>query len=284
MEKIQGLLINLLGKRDQWLPILGTLTLDTQALRDCMAGSLTRVIDDHIQQLQAVASREDMQALDELLQYALNQLQKTEIESSLAYWQAMANLLTTQQGEWRKRWTEKEGFPAKSSTKDKILQGKGIQKQRVTEIVAHLTDKYPTLLRLLKDVAHLPSTDLTEDQGSFFQAIGQILRVLVGSLQLVFQQRGQVDFIEMTLRALEALNNEDQASDIALFLDHRLQHLLIDEYQDTSYIQFQLFEKLIPNGSLAKDALFFSWAIRCNRYTVLGVRKSVCFCGRSVRA
>lgn len=262
MDKIIFLLKKLLAKRDQWLPMLGRLTQDPEALRASMAESLSRVITDHLTQLSQTLSDDQWQALHGLLHYAAKQSTQSGVKSliadcaehaeipglsvdELSYWQGMVTLLLTQKGEWRKKWTEKEGFPAKSSTKDKNLQQeREAYKNAIMDTVADLQEK-ETLLRLLADVMHLPDPTLHQEQADIFRALGEILRVLVGSLQLVFQQRGQVDFIEMSLRALEALSQEGQPSDIALFLDHRLQHILIDEYQDTSFSQFRLFEKLI---------------------------------------
>jgi ATP-dependent exoDNAse (exonuclease V) beta subunit len=42
-----------------------------------------------------------------------------------------------------------------------------------------------------------------------------------------------------------ALGEEDAPTDLALSLDYRVQHLLIDEFQDTSHSQWQLLRKLV---------------------------------------
>ncbi|MGV6825507.1 MAG: UvrD-helicase domain-containing protein, partial [bacterium] len=46
------------------------------------------------------------------------------------------------------------------------------------------------------------------------------------------------------LRALQALGDLDDPSDLALRLDQRIQHILVDEFQDTSYAQFTLLKQL----------------------------------------
>jgi ATP-dependent exoDNAse (exonuclease V) beta subunit len=63
-------------------------------------------------------------------------------------------------------------------------------------------------------------------------------------LKLVFQSRGQVDFTEVSQRALLALEDAEGPTDLALRLDYRIRHLLIDEFQDTSISQFELVARL----------------------------------------
>ena len=72
----------------------------------------------------------------------------------------------------------------------------------------------------------------------------QVLPLAVGELQIVFRERGTVDFAELSLRALEALGRLNEPSDLALALGDRIEHLLLDEFQDTSYTQYELLEKL----------------------------------------
>ena len=48
----------------------------------------------------------------------------------------------------------------------------------------------------------------------------------------------------MTLQALSALGSEGRPADIALYLDYQIRHILIDEFQDTSILQFQLLKML----------------------------------------
>src|SRR5262249_3363240 len=63
-------------------------------------------------------------------------------------------------------------------------------------------------------------------------------------VQLVFARRGVMDFNEATLVALRALDTEGGASDLLLALDTRIEHLLVDEFQDTSFAQCELLERL----------------------------------------
>jgi len=63
-------------------------------------------------------------------------------------------------------------------------------------------------------------------------------------LRLVFARHGEVDFTEVSWSALEALGRPEAPSDLALLLDYRIVHLLVDEFQDTSLSQYELLERL----------------------------------------
>jgi len=60
----------------------------------------------------------------------------------------------------------------------------------------------------------------------------------------VMAENGQVDYSEMSTRAIESLGNEAAPTDLALRMDYRIQHLLVDEFQDTSASQIRLLERL----------------------------------------
>ncbi|MBV5349789.1 UvrD-helicase domain-containing protein, partial [bacterium] len=64
-------------------------------------------------------------------------------------------------------------------------------------------------------------------------------------LWAVFQSAGEVDFVAIAQSAQQALEDENGVTDLALKLDYKISHLLIDEFQDTSPVQMRLIEKLI---------------------------------------
>jgi ATP-dependent exoDNAse (exonuclease V) beta subunit len=63
-------------------------------------------------------------------------------------------------------------------------------------------------------------------------------------LQDVFRNRSSVDFTEVAQAALVALGEEEQPTDLALALEYRIRHLLVDEFQDTSVAQYDLLRRL----------------------------------------
>jgi ATP-dependent exoDNAse (exonuclease V) beta subunit len=116
-------------------------------------------------------------------------------------------------------------------------------KQRMIQLLDELRED-EELCAQLAALRHLPHPMYSETQWHVLQALLAVLPLAVAELQLVFQARGQADYVEAALRALRALGNDEQPTDLALAFDYRLQHVLIDEFQDTSYSQLELLERL----------------------------------------
>jgi len=103
----------------------------------------------------------------------------------------------------------------------------------------------PALAEVLIDLFHAPDENYSDSQKDLIQSLAELLPLLVAELQLVFKEKNQIDFIEINLRALNALGSDDAPTDLALYLDYALKHLLIDEFQDTSVMQLTLIERLV---------------------------------------
>ena len=76
-------------------------------------------------------------------------------------------------------------------------------------------------------------------------------------LRNVFRARGEVDFTEITRAAIHALGGPESPTDLLYWLDYRIQHLLVDEFQDTSLAQYELLESLTGQWSLGDNRTLF---------------------------
>jgi ATP-dependent exoDNAse (exonuclease V) beta subunit len=144
-------------------------------------------------------------------------------------------VLLTAEGAWRRRLTKAEGFPA----------GKPGEpwKERAAALLDAL--KIHEAFRIaLAEMRELPPETYSEEQWEVLGAITRLLPRAVGQLKLAFQARGQADFTEVAQGALLALGGPEAPSDLALALDYRIRHLLVDEFQDTSISQYELIGRL----------------------------------------
>ncbi len=152
-----------------------------------------------------------------------------EDPADLPRWRALADLLLTKEGERRKQVTVKNGFPPA----DKAA------KAAMLELLASLDDSAVAGLRRLRE---LPAPAQGDD--AVVRALVQLLQLAAAELWLVFRERGEVDFGELAARAITALGDESAPSELALRLDYRIRHLLVDEFQDTSPLQIELLARL----------------------------------------
>lgn len=257
---LEDLLAAMLGRRDQWLPHVlmpGGIDAERRRLEDALAHVTLDALSEVREYLPAGIEQE----LVELACFAAERLAADGAESpilacrdlprlpaagldDLAAWRGIANLLLTNEGNWRRSANKGIGFPAASSARDSaekaLFQSR---KERFLALLESLAAADALRLRL-HALRTLPPTRYSERQWEVIQALVTLLPVAAAQLELVFRERGMVDFIEVAQAALVALGEPDNPTDLALSLDYRIRHLLVDEFQDTSVTQFKLLERL----------------------------------------
>lgn len=248
MDKLATLLIDLLAKRDQWLPYLHLDHSDREKLET----QLKSVINYLINKAKKTLPAEQLAELYALARYAGSQLKLIDNTNPIACcdkddpdWEGIATLLLTKEGEFRKTWTIKQGFPSASSASNATDKAAfNHYKACIKSLCENLAD-IPQFKENLAELLHLPNSTYDDAQWDILQSLLFLLKVSVAQLHVIFQRRRQIDFIENSQAALHALGDQDNPTDLALALDYQIKHLLIDEFQDTSFSQFNLIEKLI---------------------------------------
>ncbi|MDH5551800.1 MAG: UvrD-helicase domain-containing protein [Nitrosomonas sp.] len=250
VARIELLLAEMLAGRDHWLRHIHGRTRDEleMALQNAQREAL-----DHVSGLFSRSLQAELQAL---LHYAGANLgadstaspivECVDVESILdsrevVHWCGISELLQTEKA-WRKQLTVKNGFPPGRTTSEKELCKSW--KDRGIALIELLKPNH-SLCQALIDVRGLPPSTYTDQQWQILGVITRLLPYAAGQLKLVFQMKGKVDFTEVAQGALLALGDPEMPTDLALALDYRIQHLLIDEFQDTSISQYQLIEKMI---------------------------------------
>jgi len=260
IQRIQQLLVTMLAKRDQWLRHL-IQSQNGSTRRDELEKAFYNLIEDHLSHLNSLLPSGLIDELCDLAYYASNhvdcnkqaritrwssmeQQQLSANPDQLLFWQGLADLLLTQKGELRKSVTKAIGFPAPSSTTDVELKNTYQQKKDSALSLLNEIGQYPELVQAIATLQDMPALTYTDKQWQLIQALSRIMLLSAGHLKIVFSEHGQVDFTEIAESALEALGHETQPTDLAMILDYKLQHILIDEFQDTSQGQFKLLQKL----------------------------------------
>jgi len=254
---VEKLLAAMLARRDQWLRHI----LNERMDRTLLEQALARVIADTLSALRTELPENLRQPLVDCARYAachlppesdspilackdLDDTLPVEVEY-LIQWQGLATLLLTQEDSFRRSVDKNIGFSAPSSSENK--QEKEELKQQKSAINELLDDlrKHESLRQQLAFTRLLPPPNYSEQQWRMLEALSQILPLAVAHLIGLFRETGQVDFCEVSQRALLALGEEDAPTDLALALDYAIKHILMDEFQDTSLSQFTLIERLL---------------------------------------
>lgn len=150
--------------------------------------------------------------------------------AELAAWQALASLLLTGAGTFRRSLQQADGFPARD------VQGRALRDD-LLQLLAGLPEQAAACLHGLRE---LPHPDAMHDSWEMVEVMDRLLALAESRLRLVFGQAGAVDFVAIAEHARHALGADGEPTDLALALDHRISHLLIDEFQDTSPGQVEL--------------------------------------------
>ncbi len=248
-EKLLTLFVELLEKRDQWmLPLHQAKVQNKASFEDGLAW-----IEDHVvSRLHKSLPPDDGEEL-RLLCTELAQL-TLHVDSpshGLCTWsnsQAMdrtiaislASLLLTSQNSLRKSFDHHVGL------KRGVCDDRDYSRIKAssTELLAHLSAN-PEFLQALIRVKNLPPPHYDQQQWEILQTLFLFLPLLTAHLHILFSENNMVDFTSISQQALLALGEPDEPTDLALFLDYQIQHLLIDEFQDTSIQQFDLLSRLV---------------------------------------
>lgn len=83
-------------------------------------------------------------------------------------------------------------------------------------------------------------------EASFFRVVGNMLDSIQASRDFYFRKENCLDFIGVTNKAYELLCKQKISSDFFYFrLDDHISHILLDEFQDTSIIQYKILLPII---------------------------------------
>ncbi len=247
-EQVRSLFADMLERRDHWLPsVLASGT--GRDWRERLQADLSRVASQTLkilaqllppsladalwQSAMGAASRfpEPDDAMQSLAQ--LREPAGTD-PTSLAHWQSLTRfVLVATRDRFRKTMDKNCGFPP-------TLRA---EKASHLALLAEMAT-IPGALEAWCDVAFLPPLAYEEEQWRVVEALLGLLKRLTAHLRVIFTERTRVDYTEVALAAREALGPPDEPTDLALRLDYRIRHILVDEFQDTSLAQIELLRRL----------------------------------------
>lgn len=255
-ERVQELVAAMLARRDQWLRHLAG--SDDHRNRERLEAALARIVTEGLEAARAAFPEPLRDEFLRLLRFAASQLgddaelavcrDLTDLPpgriEALPQWQAIVRWLLTNEGRLRKSPTKNQGFPPKSAGADaaekRLFE---TMKKGMNALLDSLREE-AGFAQALARIPALPLPRYTDAQWQVLEALFALLVHAAAHLSVTFQQAGEVDFAEIAMQAVAALGEPEAPTDLALQLDYRIRHLLVDEFQDTSINQFELLRRL----------------------------------------
>ncbi len=256
----EDLLLRMLRDRDQWLRLVvprddaavGRVTLEF-AIRDAVNTDLEKVLhalpadlNGEIAELAAFAAENlRIEGSNSPIKACLGieELPRAEIEMVPA-WRGIFALLMTKKGTVRSTVNALSGFPPAAGTRSVPEQERREEHKDRMLVVLEKIAGNRELVTALQRIELLPDEALSIRQWKLVQSFIDLLPRAAAELKVVFQERGVVDFTEMAHAARRAIGYPDAYTDLALKLDYRIHHILVDEFQDTSVTQVELLKGL----------------------------------------
>ena len=269
-DRLVDLLTSMLASREQWIGHLIDARRDDGFDRQGMEAALRYLVENQLEDARLLTPDSLFAELPRFYRYAISNdaqnavamgelleacggfdcefLDLSTNADALPYWKTMISSLLTGGGTIRKSVTVKDGFPAPSSAKGEDKLRCAAYKEKFIALLAALSEN-TELIGSYKTIGTLPNPVYEDEAWESLESLMRILIRAAGNWELVMAESGEVDYGEIAQRAIRSLGSEGAPSDLALRLDYRIQHLLVDEFQDTSASQIQLLDKLTHGWS-----------------------------------
>ncbi len=249
-------IVKLLNKRDQWM-ISFFENAEEYRSRDDQERILSELVESILKECYETIDQPFKTELFQLALYSGNNIAADNPDDPLAclaklqefpkpsadqlpFWKALVSMVLTASNTPRKKPNKTTGFPA-----DKTDTAQDYKK-RMQNILEKL-EKSADVVELFVHVRTLPNPRLSNEEWEFLEHMLELLPVIDGTLRRIFSERGKIDFTEIALSSKKALGQEMAPSELLLKLDSTLHHILVDEFQDTSFKQITLL-KLLTEG------------------------------------
>lgn len=266
VAKVERLLVRLLYLRDQWLPYILQIRDSSANAKAYLQHSLSELIEESLFNATQELLEFETEIL-ELANFSANNLKNgndfSELlslpsceYSEIQNWHSIIAFLITDKGTWRLKVDKRNGFPA-ADKKNPEFSALCEQKKQLHKQLREKLQDSDKLLETLSYIKLLPNPELDHIQWSFLSSLTEVLTYLNRQLLLSFRKFRMIDHTQTGASANMALGSEDSPTDLALSLDNRIQHILVDEFQDTSKLQLDLLQKLTAGWQAAEGRTLF---------------------------
>ena len=270
-DRLVELLTGMLASREQWIGHLLDARSGDGFDRQGMEDALRYLVEIQLEMARQITPHQLLGELPRFYHYALSNQADNEAAlkdllevcggfecafldlptkaAALPHWKTMIGSLLTNAGEIRKAPPNAAGgFPAPSGAKGEEKAKRAAMKNEFKALLDEQREN-EELRDIYNIINTLPSPDYDDEAWESLESLMRILLRAAENWFMVMAETGEVDFGEIASRAIKSLGFEGAPSDLALRLDYRIQHLLVDEFQDTSASQIRLLDQLTAGWS-----------------------------------
>ena len=249
VAELEKQLSDMLGPRDQWLRHvdLG----NAAQLRAKMEATLRRIVCDRLEAVQRMIPDDLRRELVRLSQIAATNKKLDDPQhvivscehldgfpdctpEALDSWRGLVEfVLTKTKNHWRGRPDKTIGLPRHEKE----------EKENYEALMSALS-QIPGLEESLASIRGLPPARYSESQWAALECFARLLPRAAEQLKEAFVEQQTCDYAAISEAALQALKSYGAPTDLAMALGEGIEHLLVDEFQDTSVSQVKLLEAL----------------------------------------
>ncbi len=137
-----------------------------------------------------------------------------------------------------------------------------------------------TLDELLVALKHALNAHINAKEAYFLGVLGELFKIYNESLNTLIKEQGELAFDDVTNLLYHLLHHEISKDFLYFRLDGMIEHLLIDEFQDTSIVQYEILLPMIEEiraGKGVRDfqTLFFVGDVKQSIYRFRGGAKEL---------
>ena len=127
---------------------------------------------------------------------------------------------------------------------------------------------------LIKIQKAVKNQNLAKEQNFFF-AMKELVDIYVKSKKALYMDDSELSFSDVTALVYEILNLIDDSEFLYFRLDSQIEHILLDEFQDTSILQYEIMRPLIReitsgSGIFENGSFFFVGDVKQSIYRFRG--------------